>query len=205
MYAIPISLLTGYFLGCINPAWIVSRLKKKELRREGTKNLGATNVFLSIGKSVGVFVLFLDIGKAFAAVTIARALFPQYALAGVLSGAAAMMGHMFPFSLGFKGGKGSSCLAGVVLALDYRIFFILLLLGILLAFLVNYPWALPVSAAGLFPFAYSVSTQSSMNFVILFFPCLCLLLKHTENYRRARVGTEPTVSGYLKRSNHEKL
>ncbi len=204
MYEVPASILLGYLLGCINPAWIISRLKKKELRREGTKNLGATNVFLTIGKSVGVLVMLLDIGKAFAAVTIAKALFPQLAVAGVIAGGAAMLGHMFPFSLGFKGGKGSSCLAGVVIALDVRIFLILLLLGIALSFIVNYPWALPVSAAGLFPIAYGVSTQSNLSIAILFFPCMCLIIKHMENFRQVRNGTEPTVSGYLKRSHHEK-
>lgn len=204
MYEVPVSILLGYLLGCINPAWMISRLKKKELRREGTKNLGATNVFLTIGKSVGVLVMLLDIGKAFAAVTIAKALFPQFAFAGVIAGAAAMLGHMFPFSLGFKGGKGSSCLAGVVIALDVRIFLILLLLGVALSFIINYPWALPVSAAGLFPFAYGISVQSNLSFAILFFPCMCLIIKHMENFRRVRNGTEPTVSGYLKRSHHEK-
>ena len=204
MFEIPVSILLGYLLGCINPAWIVSRLKKRELRREGTKNLGATNVFLTIGKRIGVFVMLLDIGKAFAAVTIARALFPQFAPAGAIAGAMAMLGHMFPFSLGFRGGKGSSCLAGVVIGLDYRIFLVLLLLGIALSFIINYPWALPVSAAGLFPFAYGISTQNSLNAAILFLPCLCLILKHTENFRRVRAGTEQTVSGYLKRSPQEK-
>ncbi len=204
MYELPVSLLLGYLIGCVNPAWIISRRKKRELRREGTKNLGATNVFLTIGKFSGVFVMLLDIGKAFFAVVIAKALFPLYPYAGVLAGAAVMLGHMFPFSLGFKGGKGSSCLAGVVIALDCKIFLILLLLGIAIAFLVNYPWALPVSAAVIFPFAYATATQSSMNLAILLFPSVCLILKHTENYRRVHEGTEPTIRGYLKRSHQEK-
>ncbi|MBA4347614.1 MAG: acyl-phosphate glycerol 3-phosphate acyltransferase [Clostridiales bacterium] len=204
MYELPVSLLLGYLIGCINPAWILAKHKKMELRREGTKNLGATNVYLTIGKLVGVFVLLLDIGKAFIAVILAKALFPQFAFAGVLAGAAVMLGHMFPFSLGFHGGKGSSCLAGVVIALDIKIFLVLLLLGIAISFLVNYPWALPVSAAAIFPFAYGFTTQSSMNLAILLFPCVCLILKHMENYRRVREGTEPTIHGFLKRSKHEK-
>ncbi len=202
MYELPVSLLLGYLIGCVNPAWIISRYKKRELRREGTKNLGATNVYLTIGKFVGVFVMLLDIGKAFFAVVIARALFPLLPYAGVLAGAAVMLGHMFPFTLGFRGGKGSSCLAGVVLALDSELFLALLLIGIVIAFFVNYPWALPVSAAGLFPLAYGLATQSSMNLAILLFPCVCLILKHAENYRRAREGTEPTIRGYWKKSQH---
>ncbi|MEZ4627117.1 MAG: glycerol-3-phosphate acyltransferase [Eubacteriales bacterium] len=200
MYELPVSLLLGYLIGCVNPAWIVSRFKKRELRNEGTKNLGATNVYLTIGKFVGVFVMLLDIGKAFFAVVIAKALFPLFPYAGVLAGAAVMLGHMFPFTLGFKGGKGSSCLAGVVMALDFKLFLVLLLLGIIIAFLVNYPWALPVSAAVIFPFAYGITTQSSMNFAILLFPNVCLVLKHMENYRRVREGTEPTIRGYLNKS-----
>jgi len=201
MYNIPLSLLLGYLIGCINPAWIISRYKKIELRREGTKNLGATNAFLTIGKVVGVLVLFLDISKAYIAVILAKALFPQFPLAGILAGSTVMLGHMFPFNLGFKGGKGSACLAGVVIALDYQLFLVLLLIGFAIAFLVNYHWALPVSAAAMFPFTYGLTTQSSLNCSILLVPCLCLILKHSENYRRVREGTEPTIRRYQKKSH----
>lgn len=201
MYELPVSLLLGYLIGCVNPAWIISRYKKIELRREGTKNLGATNAFLTIGKVVGVFVLLLDIGKAYLAVILARALFPQFSLAGILAGSAVMLGHMFPFTLGFKGGKGSSCLAGVVLALDYQLFLVLLVVGLAVAFVVNYHWALPVSAAAMFPVTYGLTTQSILNFSVLLVPCMCLILKHSENYRRVREGTEPTIRGYQKKSH----
>ena len=201
MYDIPVSLLLGYLIGCINPAWIISRYKKIELRREGTKNLGATNAFLTLGKVIGVLVLFLDISKAYVAVILAKALFPQFAFTGILAGGAVMLGHMFPFTLGFKGGKGSACLAGVVIALDYQLFLVLLLIGIVIAFLVNYHWALPVSAASMFPFTYGIATQSLLNFAILLVPCGCLILKHSENYRRVREGTEPTIRRYQKKSH----
>jgi glycerol-3-phosphate acyltransferase PlsY len=204
MYEFFVSIVLGYLIGCINPAWIIARLKKTELRQKGTGNLGATNVFLTLGKRIGVFVMLLDIGKAYAVVLIARILFPQFALAGVLAGAAAILGHMFPFYLGFKGGKGSACLGGAILGLEWKLFLALLLLGIVIAFLVDYPWAVPVSAAGLFPFAYGISMHSDISIAILLCPGICLILKHMENYRRVREGTEPTIRGYLKGLKREK-
>ncbi len=197
MIKIVAAIAFGYLIGCINPAWILSKLKKTELRRKGTGNLGATNVFLTLGKRIGVFVMLLDIGKAYAVVLMAKIVFPQLALAGVLAGSAAMLGHMFPFYLNFKGGKGSACLGGAILGLDWRLFLILLLLGIMIAFFTNYPWVVPVSAAGLFPFAYGISTHSNISIAILLCPSICLILKHMENYHRVREGTEPTIRGYL--------
>jgi glycerol-3-phosphate acyltransferase PlsY len=204
MYEIVVVMVVGYLIGSINPAWIISRLKKIELRRKGTGNLGATNVFLTLGKRTGVFVMLFDIGKAYAVVLIAKTLFPQISLAGVLAGSAAMLGHMFPFYLGFKGGKGSACLGGAILGLDWKLFLALLMLGIVIALLVDYPWAVPVSAAGLFPFAFGVSAQSMISIGILICPSICIILKHMENYRRVREGTEPTIRGYLKGLKREK-
>lgn len=204
MFEIVTAIALGYLIGCINPAWIISKLKKTELRRKGTGNLGATNVFLTLGKRTGVFVMLLDIGKAYAVVLIARSIFPQFALASVLAGSAAILGHMFPFYLNFKGGKGSACLGGAILGLDWKLFLILLLLGVIFAFLSNYPWVVPVSAAGLFPFAYGISTHSNISIAVLLCPSICLILKHMENYRRVREGTEPTIRGYLKGSRSGK-
>lgn len=201
-YLMPVVL--GYLIGCFNPAWIIAKLKKTELRQKGTNNLGATNVFLTLGKRIGVFVMIIDIGKAYAVIRIANALFPQVALAGVLAGAAVIIGHIFPFYLGFRGGKGSACLGGAVLGLDWRLFVALLVIGILVALITNYAWAIPVSAAGLFPFAYGISTQSAVSAVILLFSGICIILKHTENFRRVRNGTEVTLRGYLRGLHREK-
>ena len=174
MYEFFVSIVLGYLIGCINPAWIIARLKKTELRQKGTGNLGATNVFLTLGKRIGIFVMLLDIGKAYAVVLIARIIFPQFALAGVLAGAAAILGHMFPFYLGFKGGKGSACLGGAILGLDWKLFLALLLLGIVIAFLVDYPWAVPVSAAGLFPLHMESACIAILALRFCYFPVYVL-------------------------------
>ncbi len=204
MSAILLPAILGYLVGCVNPAWFISKLKKVELRRKGTNNLGATNVFLTLGKRIGVFVMCVDIGKAYAVIRIADALFPQVALAGVLAGAAAILGHIFPFYLGFRGGKGSACLGGAILGLDWKLFVGLLLLGVVIALIADYAWALPVSAAGLFPFAYGISTQNAVGMAILLVPAACIVLRHTENFRRVRNGTEATLGGYLRGLRREK-
>ncbi|MBQ8724062.1 MAG: glycerol-3-phosphate acyltransferase, partial [Oscillospiraceae bacterium] len=69
-------LLFGYLLGSLSPAALVSKLKRKNLRKNGTGNLGATNVMLNFGKKYGALVMLLDIAKAFVTVKLAAFLFP---------------------------------------------------------------------------------------------------------------------------------
>lgn len=105
MMNILICILIGYLLGSINPAALISRMKKTNLRDKGTGNLGATNTMLVLGKKYGAFVMAFDISKAFCAVKAAQMLFPALSISGLISGGAAVAGHVWPFYMKFKGGK----------------------------------------------------------------------------------------------------
>lgn len=109
----------GYFIGCINPAFIIGRIKGYDVRSSGSKNAGASNTVIMAGKLAGVLVALLDIFKAALSWRLCQALFPQFALAGILGGVACILGHMFPVFLHFCGGKGLACIGGVVLAARY--------------------------------------------------------------------------------------
>ena len=108
------SLIIGYFFGCINFSYIVSRIKGFDIRKFGSGNAGASNVVIVIGKKAGLFVALVDIFKAFLAYKLAQYLFPDAYLngvsyAGMIAGVGAVLGHIFPFYLGFLSqSKGSS-------------------------------------------------------------------------------------------------
>jgi glycerol-3-phosphate acyltransferase PlsY len=103
---IALSLVLGYLIGSFPSAYVVARLRKGiDIRQVGSRNMGAMNVFYSVGFGYGILVLALDIGKGAAAVAIARAMGTPD-LIQLLAGLAAVVGHNFPVFLNFKGGRG---------------------------------------------------------------------------------------------------
>lgn len=117
-----ISVLIGYALGSINPAWIIVKLSRGiDIRQIGTRNAGTTNVFKNIGLAPAVVTAIYDLGKGLLAMWIASKLDirePFYILAGL----AAFLGHVFPFYLGFRGGQGTAVLMSLFFFLSYKIF-----------------------------------------------------------------------------------
>lgn len=191
-------LLIGYVLGIISPAALISKIKNTDLRNVGTKNLGATNTFLSVGKLCGVFVMIVDVSKAFLAYKICRFLFPQIAFSGIVAGIGAIIGHVFPFYMKFKGGKGLAAYAGLVLAHDPVIFLLLLVICTTLMVVVNYSVAMPISAAVLFPILCALRTHS---FWIAFFALiagLVIVTSHFEIVLRIKNNEEMKVRDVIK-------
>ena len=199
-----ISIIIGYLLGSISPAALISKIKKINLRKTGTKNLGATNTTLVLGKKFGAIVMIFDIAKGAASVLIAKLLFREIAmLAGLLAGSAAVVGHMFPFYLKFRGGKGLAAYGGMILAFDPLTFLLLLIIGLICAFVLNYGIALTASAAVLFPFVMAFRNISSPYVVpltaIAALTSAVLLARHWGNIYRAFTKKEMTTRQFLKR------
>lgn len=153
-----LSLGLGYLLGCFNPAAWVGRKKNVDLKKAGTKNLGATNTALVLGKKAGYFVLIFDIFKSYLSFKLAKHLFPQLRLAGLIAGFGTLLGHCFPITMGFSGGKGLASFGGLVLAQDPLLFCVLLSLGIFVALKLNYGVYLAITATVLFPVAAFLRT-----------------------------------------------
>jgi glycerol-3-phosphate acyltransferase PlsY len=109
--------LASYLIGAIPTAYVATRLlKAQDIRRLGDKNAGAANVFRSVGRSAGVLVAALDMGKGVAVVLLAR-WWLDSALAPMLAGVAAVAGHNWPVYLQLRGGRGGATGVGVLLAL----------------------------------------------------------------------------------------
>jgi len=193
-------ILLGYLMGCVNPAAIVGKWKRVDLRKTGTRNLGASNTLLSVGKGWGVAVMLFDIAKAYLASKLARRIFSGMVFAGLLAGAFAVVGHVFPFYMRFRGGKGLAAFAGMVLAYDSQIFLLLLTVGTALMLLANYSAAMPMSAGILFPVMALLHGRSFPAFLIALGTSALVIFKHFENLKRGRRGEDIHIREFIRES-----
>lgn len=198
-----LSLLIGYLLGCISPSYFLSKMKGIDLQNQGRKNLGTTNAFLLLGRTSGIIVMVIDFMKGFLAVWLAQMIFPDFPIAGVAAGVAAILGHIFPFYLKFRGGKGLATLGGVILITDWRIFLILALVGIIAMLITDWGCTASFSAAIFYPLLYFGKTQNLISLFLLEIGCVCVIVKHCANIPKLRAGEEPSVREAIKRFFHK--
>ncbi len=189
--------IIGYVIGSLSPSALLSKIKGENLREKGTGNLGATNTAIILGKGYGAFVMLFDILKAVLASLIAAAIFKNTALVPLVSGVFAVVGHIFPFYLKFRGGKGLATFGGLILSFDPVMFLILLILTLILMFVFNYGVAMPLSACVLFPLLALLKTKSITVFILTFAASLLVFIKHIPNLKKAINKQDPTTRDYL--------
>ena len=113
-----IAILIGYLFGCIQAAFILSKLVgKMDIREHGSGNAGASNITTIMGVKYGFIVGLVDVLKGLFAVLVIKWIYPGSPDLAYLSGIMAILGHIFPIYLKFKGGKGVSTSFGVALGL----------------------------------------------------------------------------------------
>lgn len=183
-------LLIGYLLGSIPFGLLLTRVAGKgDIRGIGSGNIGATNVLRTGSKGLAALTLLLDAAKGALAVWIAQRCWPD----GVHAAAAgALVGHLYPVWLKFRGGKGVATLLGVlvtllpVAALVYAVVWIGLLLAARISSIAGMSAALsaPITAAAL----------GHLELVpVLGGLALLVIYKHRDNIRRLAAGDEPRV------------
>ncbi|MBQ9761211.1 MAG: glycerol-3-phosphate acyltransferase [Clostridia bacterium] len=197
-----ICILTGYLVGTINPSYIISKMKGFDIRKRGSGNAGASNAVIVLGRFVGVLCALFDILKAALIIWIMGMVFPSLAYSYAVTGVACIVGHIFPFYMKFRGGKGLACLGGTVLAYDWRVFLIMLAGEIVVAILTNYICFVPVTAGLIFPIVYGIMSRDVWGALILLCAGLLIVFRHKENFKRIRNGTEARLS-YLWNKNKE--
>lgn len=133
-----LALLTGYLLGCSNMAYYIQKIKKTDIAGQGSKNLGTCNTFSVVGVRASLLVLVHDLGKTVLAFAIGYFLYTPAQYAGVVAGAASIVGHVFPFYLRFKGGKGYASYLGLMLSLDWKYTLIAFAVTTALIMITNY-------------------------------------------------------------------
>ena len=115
-------LAIGYLFGIFQTAYIYGRINGIDIREYGSGNAGTTNALRVLGKKAGLIVFLGDVAKTVLAVVVVRLLFgathtDMLPLLGIYAAAGAILGHNFPVQLGFKGGKGIACTAGLIATL----------------------------------------------------------------------------------------
>jgi glycerol-3-phosphate acyltransferase PlsY len=184
------ALALGYLFGSIPFGLVLTRLAGKgDLRDIGSGNIGATNVLRTGSKLLAALTLVLDCLKATAAIVLARQLFGDET--AVFAATGALVGHLYPVWLKFRGGKGAATLFGILIALlwqaaiVYAVVWILLLLTIRISSVAGMSAAIsaPVTAAIL----HSPFLPMLLGFAVL------VLWKHRENILRLKRGTEPRI------------
>lgn len=194
------AVIIGYLLGSIDMAYIVSKIRGVDISSVGSKNPGASNVFLSVGKLCGVIVGAFDIVKAFAAAYIVSLIFPEVPFAGAVAGAAAVIGHIFPVWMRFKGGKGLAPFLGLILFADWREFlaFVVLIAAIML--ITDYIVIGTFFTMAAAPVFALVAEQGTILAAMLFMLALLMLWKHRDNIQRLKSGTEIGFRGKNKKT-----
>ncbi|WP_299238838.1 glycerol-3-phosphate 1-O-acyltransferase PlsY [Sulfurihydrogenibium sp.] len=181
-------LIITYLLGSIPFGLIVSKLFGKDIRKEGSGNIGATNVTRVLGKKAGFLVLILDMLKGFLPVYIAKYIFDAKLVS--LLAIASVIGHCFSIYLKFKGGKGVATAFGVLIALSYKT-----------ALIVSMFWLGAFLVSGYVSLASMLSASVSwvvINFIenniyytyAAFIIGLIIIIKHKDNLDRLLKGTE---------------
>lgn len=189
--------LAAYLLGSVPFAFLVVKWQSGvDIRTVGSGNVGATNVLRSAGIPAATIVLALDVAKGAAPVLIAQSLGAPPAVVGACA-LAAVLGHVFPVFLGFRGGKGVATAAGAIGAMSPAP-----MLAAILVFGATVAWKryvslgsmLAVASFPVFAFVFGrLGWMEPMPSVLLIGTTVAaglILMRHSENVRRLAVGKE---------------
>ena len=186
--------LIGYLVGCINPAYILSKCRGYDIRTRGSGNAGASNTLLLMGKKRGVFVALFDIMKAYAVCAVFGRVLPLLSAAQAVAGVSGIMGHMFPAPLGFKGGKGLAAFGGVALALNWKLFAVIFAAAAVTAVVTDYIVFAMLVGVTVYPVTFGIITGKWNVVTILILATITMCLKHIQNFKRIRAGLEFKIS-----------
>ncbi len=195
-----ISVILGYFLGCSNMAFYLAKIKQADLRGAGSGNLGASNAVVLLGWKAGVLTAVHDIGKAVLAVILTRLLFPSLPNADSAAGVACVLGHIFPFYLKFKGGKGFASYFGMTLALNWKLALCVGIAIVLVTVITDYIVCGTLTTIITVP-VYMLISAGWLPAAILCIATAVILYKHRENYPRMLNGTELGLRSAIRGEN----
>jgi acyl phosphate:glycerol-3-phosphate acyltransferase len=193
----------AYFVGAVPFGYLFVRLLLgRDIREVGSGNIGATNVLRASGLVSGIVTLLLDAAKGYLAVLVAGLLTHQDRRFMALAAGAAVLGHVFPIYLRFRGGKGVATSAGALLGLAELSTTGAILVFLLVVALWRYVSLASIFAAALLPIFYFLleykHQRSIAVLLAVVFCCALVVIRHAENIRRLVAGTENKLTGHKK-------
>jgi len=207
---IAVFLVLAYLIGAIPTAvWVGQKFYNTDVRQHGSGNAGATNTFRVLGKKPGTFVMLFDIFKGWAATSLAVFLVSlqvipadKLVLFKLILGALAVIGHIFPVYVGFKGGKGVATLMGMVLAVHLPAALICLGIFIVVLLVSKYVSLGSMLAAVAFPLLLLLPPfRPDEPFLLVFGFLLAVMVvfTHKKNINRLLQGQESKANIHLVR------
>lgn len=201
-----VAVVAAYLIGSVPFGWIVGKLRGHDIRNEGSRNIGATNVFRCVGKKWGVFAFILDFLKGLVPTIVAAGYassHPSLAGAGYfafITGVMAVVGHMFTCFMKFKGGKGVATgfglLMGIIPALAGTAFAIFLLM-VLISHYISVGSIVAAAFLGIsvwFPIPYLNGVPPPMPVCALVTALTAFVIyKHKANMVRLAAGCENRI------------
>ena len=203
-----ICIIIGYVFGLFQTSYIYGRLHGIDIRKCGSGNAGTTNMLRTLGTKAGAITLLGDAFKCVIAVLVVRMLFAgkypdMLPLLSIYTAAGVVLGHNFPFYMNFKGGKGIAASVGMLIAFDWRLFFLCAVVFFTVFFLSHF-----VSLASLlayFFFVVGVIASGQMGrydvpasvlhemYIVAFLLMLLAFWRHRANIKRLATGTENKI------------
>ena len=185
-------LAASYLVGAFPTSWLAGRLFRGiDLREHGSRNLGATNVYRTLGWRYAIPVGLIDILKGALPVWFFGGRGPEIPLFPLLCGLAAVVGHVFSVFVGFKGGKGVATAAGVVLAIAPWALLAVTIVWVALVRFTGYVSLASIASAAAFPLAAWLLHRSRGLELVAFVGLAAFIVwKHRANLRRLVAGTE---------------
>lgn len=182
--------LVAYFIGSSNMALYLSKMRGIDMKNSGSGNLGASNSLVLMGWKAAILVAIHDIGKAIIAVLLAKHFFPELVNIGAVAGVGTILGHIFPFYLKFRGGKGFASYLGMTIALNWKFALIVLVMVVLITLITDYISVATFTTITVVPVYLGIAEHSILLASILFIATAAMYFKHRENIVRIANGTE---------------
>ena len=201
-----IHIIIAYAIGSFSMSHLIAKRKGINLKETGSRNYGASNTLIMIGKKEALIVLISDVSKGFFTVLVSTLIYSTLNISNTnvniipIIGSAVILGHIFPFYLKLKGGKGFATYIGVVLAhslilFDGPVFIIAFVLPLILALISDYIIVGTLSMVTIFSIYWL--TLYPLEAIPLIITSIIIWVKHFENIKNIRNKTEPKISEKL--------
>lgn len=185
-----ILMIVSYLLGCINGAYIFSKsVKNEDIRTYGSGNAGATNALRTYGFFSGALVFVIDFLKGVVTIGLCY-IFKQSSFVILLCALLCVAGHNWPVFMGFKGGKGVSASAGILVMVDYKLALVAILIGVILALITRMVSVGSLTALTLSAIFFIVFRVDIFYIILACILCVLSIYQHRKNIVRIIHGNE---------------
>lgn len=200
-----LTMLIGYLFGCLHGSQIIGKLKRVNVKTSGSKNAGATNTVILLGWKYGAFVAFVDIFKAIISFLLVALMLHKYnvlfeiqVILLYLNALFVVIGHNFPLTMNFKGGKGTASFLGFLLCLDWKFTVVAFGVFLIVALMTKYfVFGTFMAYVAFIVYTLTIFGRGPLFIAVLF--TMLFLFRHIENFKGVVNKEEMKISTMFRR------